>query len=69
MFAYVPVVCEDVKVEVNIYTLLQTVKEADEFFQRRMDHVAKQLGTIQPALMDKQKLLEGMNMSTTCRTL
>lgn len=29
------------------------------FFTRRMDHVTEQLETVQPAVKEKQKLLEG----------
>jgi prefoldin alpha subunit len=44
------------------YYVEKTIPEANDFFQRRMDHVAEQLNKIQPALSDKQKLLEAVTM-------
>ena len=43
----------------GVFSHTQTVEEAGKFFQRRMDHVTKNLETLQKGLMEKCKMREG----------
>ena len=43
----------------GVFSRTQTVEEAGKFFQRRMDHVTKNLETLQKGLMEKCKMREG----------
>ena len=46
-------------VKTGAFSCTQTVEEAGKFFQRRMDHVTKNLETLQKGLMEKCKMREG----------
>ena len=42
------------------------MKEAEEYFQRRMDHITKQIEMLQPTAADKVKLRESKLVLYMC---
>jgi prefoldin subunit 5 len=37
----------------------QTIEEAQSYFQRKIEYLAKQIEDVQPSLLEKQKTREG----------